>query len=435
MKRLLLFSLLVTISLKIWSQSGTNSPYSQFGLGILNPNITSFNKGISGVGYGFRTGNQVNHQNPASYSSIDSLSFIFDAGVSLQVSNFTELGKSKTARNSNIDYVVAAFRAYRHLGVSFGMLPVTNVGYNYKTVSDVNHISTTYDKPVSYTNRYFGSGGLKQVYLGLGWEPLRGLSLGVNAGYLWGNILRNVENSYSDRHINTVMKHYNLEIRSFDVDLGLQYSQRLNTKNSVTLGLFYSLGHPLNGKQECSIISNNFLTGVMDSTCYFINNVYSLPQTFGAGLMYNHNNKLTIGADYELQRWKGIEMPELLRIGGEHKFLLVNNNFLNSNRFSIGGDYCRGERYRGIWNRIHYRIGASYVTPYVNIAGKEGPRYISASLGFGIPIINTLNNRSWLNISADWINRYAHDMINENIFRINIGFTFNERWFAKFKVK
>jgi hypothetical protein len=57
------------------------------------------------------------------------------------------------------------------------------------------------------------------------------------------------------------------------------------------------------------------------------------------------------------------------------------------------------------------------------------------SAGFGIPIINSYNNRSTLNISAQWVRRDATNMLKENTFRINIGLTFNENWFAKWKVK
>ena len=54
---------------------------------------------------------------------------------------------------------------------------------------------------------------------------------------------------------------------------------------------------------------------------------------------------------------------------------------------------------------------------------------------FGIPIINGFNNRSVLNISGQWVKRSADNLITENTFRINIGLTFNERWFAKWKVE
>ena len=54
--------------------------------------------------------------------------------------------------------------------------------------------------------------------------------------------------------------------------------------------------------------------------------------------------------------------------------------------------------------------------------------------GFGIPIMNSYNNRSILNISGQWVCQDTKMFIKENSFRINIGLTFNERWFAKWKV-
>ena len=86
------------------------------------------------------------------------------------------------------------------------------------------------------------------------------------------------------------------------------------------------------------------------------------------------------------------------------------------------------------FKRIHYKVGASYATPYYNIKGDDGPRELTLSAGFAIPIINSWNNRSLLNISAQWVNSSTKNYIKENTFRINIGLTFNERWFAKWKV-
>jgi hypothetical protein len=84
---------------------------------------------------------------------------------------------------------------------------------------------------------------------------------------------------------------------------------------------------------------------------------------------------------------------------------------------------------------MHYRFGAGYATPYYNINGDNGPKEISVSTGVGIPLKNAYNNRSVLNVSAQWIQTSAKDMITENTFRINIGITFNERWFAKWKIE
>ena len=72
----------------------------------------------------------------------------------------------------------------------------------------------------------------------------------------------------------------------------------------------------------------------------------------------------------------------------------------------------------------------------------DGPKELSVSAGFGIPIINrwyererSRGNISMLNISAQWVQRSAASLIKENTFRINVGVTFNERWFAKWKVE
>ena len=79
MKRALLsVALFVWATISIMAQSGTNSPYSQFGLGLLADQSSGFSRGMNGLGIGFREHNQVNYLNPASYSAIDSLSFIFD---------------------------------------------------------------------------------------------------------------------------------------------------------------------------------------------------------------------------------------------------------------------------------------------------------------------------------------------------------------------
>ena len=74
----------------VFAQSGTNSPYSQYGFGVLNDHATGFNKGMDGLGQAIRQGNQVVPQNPASFSAVDSLSLIFDVGMSGQITNFSE---------------------------------------------------------------------------------------------------------------------------------------------------------------------------------------------------------------------------------------------------------------------------------------------------------------------------------------------------------
>lgn len=45
---------------------------------------------MGGIAYGLRNGYQINASNPASYTAIDSLTFLFDAGMTLQNANFKD---------------------------------------------------------------------------------------------------------------------------------------------------------------------------------------------------------------------------------------------------------------------------------------------------------------------------------------------------------
>ena len=82
------------------AQTSTNSPYTRYGFGQLSDQNFGNSVAMGGISYGLRNGLQVNASNPASYSAVDSLTFIFDFGMSLQNANFKE-GKVKTnAKNS-----------------------------------------------------------------------------------------------------------------------------------------------------------------------------------------------------------------------------------------------------------------------------------------------------------------------------------------------
>ena len=104
-KSLCCLALMALTTIGASAQSGTNSPYSQFGLGDLANQTVGQNKGMGGVGYGFRKGNEVNPMNPASYSSVDSLTFIFDAGLSLQTTQMREGQEKLNAKSGGFDYV------------------------------------------------------------------------------------------------------------------------------------------------------------------------------------------------------------------------------------------------------------------------------------------------------------------------------------------
>lgn len=412
--------------------NGSNSPYSRYGFGLLSDRAQGFNKGMSGLAYGMRGGSELNTKNPASYSSIDSLSFIFDAGFSLQNANLEQRGQKVNAHNSSYDYLSMGFRASNNMGISIGIMPFSTIGYN------ISQSETLKDNvEITQTNTYSGDGGLHEVYAGLGWKPLKFASVGANIGYLWGDMTHTVLASFSENTIASRRRQYTADVRTYKADFGLQFEGRLNTKNSFVIGLTYGLGHDINSDSHYydQKIENN--TAIGDTLV--ATNAYQLPHTFGAGLTWMYAQKLRIGLDYTFQKWSDVKSPTLINTGniGGQSYEARTGNFTDLHKITMGCEYipnAEGLRRR---DHIRYRAGFSYTTPYTLVNGTDGPKNFLVSVGVGLHIANIHNNRSILNISAQYerVKPKAAGMITENYLRLNIGLSFNERWFMKWKVE
>lgn len=407
-----------------WAQGGTNSPYSQFGIGALSDQSQSMSRGMNGVGYGLRQGNIVNTLNPASYSGVDSLTMLFDMGVSGQFTHYEEGKLKRNASLASFEYVVGSFRAWKNVGVSFGLLPYSSVGYEYSTSSRDQNLG-------KLTESFTGSGGLHEVFLGFGWRLMKPLSIGVNAGYLWGSIDRSVLPD-ADATANSLRKNYSTSVSNYKLDIGAQWVQPISRFDRLTLGAVVGLGHNLKNDAEMTIVSTNQLSNSSDTTALKLTDAFELPMSFGVGAAYQHAGKLTLAADFTLDKWGDVKFPTFT--GNEYK--LQSGLLKDRMKINVGLDWLPNPSQMGgrFLEHVHYRLGAGYATPYYYINGKEGPKELSVSAGFGIPIVNMHNNRSVLNISGQWVRSSATDFVTENYFRINIGVTFNERWFMKWKV-
>ena len=416
--------LMATVATTSFAQGSTNSPYSQYGFGEAAPEGVGFNRAMNGLGVALHRGNQVNPLNPASYASVDSLTFLFDMGLSGQITNMNENGIKQNAKSASFDYVLGSFRAWKNVGVTFGVLPITNVGYDYYSSTFLPEVQTR------VVQTYEGDGGLHQLFIGAGWRVLKPLSIGVNAGYLWGGFDRGVTTSNSSS-ANDLTKLYSATVHNYNLSFGLQYDQKIGKSDLLTIGLTYDYGHSLKSDAECLIVSDNTSLTKADTTKYVCKDALELPHAFGAGFSYTHGSQWLVGADIRAQLWGQTKFPDYQN----NAYVTKSDLLKDSYKFTVGGEYCPRWNSRRFLDRIRYRLGAGYSTPYYYINGKDGPRQLSVSAGFGIPIMNGYNSRSMLNISAQWVNNNADGFIKENTFRINIGLTFNEKWFAKWKVE
>jgi len=405
------------------AQNSVNSPYSRLGYGILSDNVTSAQRGMGGVGYAMNSGRQINVMNPASYAAIDTLTFLFDMGGNLSQTWSTEQGpkgNNITGKDlgGGLDYITMQFPLGKYMGGSAGLLPYSQVGYSFgDVVGDDDGISSRQ-----------GSGGINQLYIGVAGKPYKGVTVGANISYVFGNI-RN------DNYVTTAAGEQSLfervlKVTDYKLDFGVQYSYRLKPRHRLTAGVVYSPGKSFHGHTYGVHYPMNSSDNTVqpDTTGYStLKGKYSMPATWGIGVNYELDERLMVEADFTYQPWSKVKYQALEGYETAEKFF-------DRWKVNVGTQFT--PRPRGSYlQRVQYRAGAFYTHDYLNVFGNNVREY-GVSVGFGFPTANTMMLRSVVNLSIEYRHRQASPMalIKEDCLMVTLGINFNEMWFFQNKI-
>lgn len=391
-----------------FAQNGTTSPYSQFGYGILGDNAIGAQRAMGGVGYALHNNRQINVMNPASYTSMDSLTFLFDIGLTYQNTTTREGDLRESRQSGSIDYIVMQFPLGRYMAGSVGLLPFTNVGYSFASSID------------NGTDSREGDGNISQAYVGVSGEPFKGFSIGANVSYLFGNLTNS--SSVIPENGSSGIFQTNMRVQDFHLLFGAQYAIEWGKKHTLTLGAVYSPGKDVLGRAYSSTYDVSSSTTIEADTLNMKNN-YSLASTYGGGISYNYDKRLTIAADVTYQNWADAKFTNL-NIGQTQPSTGVFNNRL---KVALGAEFRPKTIGSNYFEHISYRAGLFYNRSYLKINGND-MNEIGASCGFGFPLAT---NKSVVNVSFEYINRQCSPvkLITEDHFRISVSLTFNEMWF------
>ena len=434
------FLLASTLCINILAQSnGSSSSYSRFGLGTPENQAQGFSRSMGGTGLGFRAGNRINALNPASYSAIDSITFMLDAGMTAAFGNMKQNNSSINIYQCKLDYVNIGLRLYRNLGLSAGFMPYSTIGYNFtSTKPGPKNFYTS--QSITSTTYYEGDGGLHQAYIGLGYKVFKELSLGLNASLIWGDYEHTIIQTYSTGDASTSYNGLNsyeeAEIRTWKLDFGAQYPIRLTPNDVLTIGATASIGHKINSDVSLTRFTDKQDDEATDS----IHNAFDLPYTYGVGATWRHKGNLVVNLDFNHEFWASCRTPQIITVGSVPKFISQTGAYKNRFRIAAGAQYTPDPFAPRYWKRIQYRIGANVSTPYLQIDGANGPKEYSITAGMGLPLpftrAKTTNSRSMVNVGFEWLRRSPSisNHITENYFMLNLGVSFNEAWFMKYRI-
>ena len=403
------------------AKADVNTPYSMYGYGVIGERATSMQRQMGGIGYALQSGRQINVMNPASYASIDSLTFLWDMGANMNMQWSKDSSGKTHGYGGGLDYVTMEFPLSKYMGMSIGMVPLTQVGYSF-------------GDDIKYGARQNqGSGGITEAYAGVSGK-IKGLSLGVNVSYDFGTIQNDVyatpiygpQASGSQSLFEQVMR-----IRDWNIVAGVQYRQPINRYNFLTLGATYSPKKSFHGDTWLTLqdLTSDSRPDTVASTG--MKGKYYSPQSFGVGVAYTHEkvHRIIVEADFTLQQWSDAPFSSLKDESGQVVF--EGMKFSDRRKIAVGGEYTHNVR-GSYLERMPWRLGAFYTDDYLKIDGNRMREYgVSLGTGFTAPGAKTM-----INFGLEWRHRQTSpvNLLTENYFNIMVGVNFNEVWFFKRKI-
>lgn len=411
LKYLFLAAFALTCSFGAAAQANTTSPYSMFGYGVLNDYATSSQRAMGGVGYAMNGGRQINVMNPASYAAIDSLTFLWDAGIDISMLKMKEGDLKANSTGGGIDYLTMQFPITKKIGASIGLLPYSSVGYEF--ASEIDNGSEARS----------GGGGLNVLYAGAAYTPFKGLSIGVNAGYLFGT---NVYDAYVYSTSTTLFERV-IQVRSWDLKIGALYTYDINKKNKASIGATFSPEKSLQGHTWGAYYDATNDTKVDTIGYMSLNGKNYTPMSFGVGVSYEFDKKLYAELDLTYQNWKDAKFAKVTGFDNNDGNLTFDNRW----KVAAGLQYTPQQR-GGFFRRVNYRVGAYYNHDYVNVRGNNVREY-GVTCGLGLP---APGSKTVINLGFEYKHRTSSPVkyITENYFNITLGVNFNQMWFWQSKI-
>lgn len=422
MRQLYILIAFLFLFLDAFTQSEIGLPYSAFGMGQINNANNVRNKSMGGIGISTRDYFTINLKNPASFTAFDTTSFLFEGSM---IGNYTNLKTETVDEVSNsaaMGSLMFGFPVTHFWRSSFGLVPYSMVGYNVFDNEVKEGIGS-----IEYA--FKGSGGISRFYWGNAIQFKEGLSIGVNASYLFGTIDKTHTVAFPDSaYIINTNEINSVTISDWYVDFGIQYYRKIKRNIHLTVGAVFNPKFDLGAKR--SYMSRTFYGSVNSidifrDTIAFVQDELgkvTAPMGIGGGFSFNKPNHWLIGFDYKFDQWS------------EYKHFGEIDSLTNSHSFNIGGQIIPNSSSITYSNRIDYRMGVKFSRSYLKLRGEQLNTF-GITFGVGLPLrsVAVRGSRSMINLGVELgrMGTIGKGLIQENYANVYIGLAIYEWWFFK----
>ncbi len=331
-----------------YAQGLGNSPYSVLGVGEIYSDAFSSNLGMGEAGVSTSNGIHINNLNPALW--IRNRFTTFEFGAIGQYKQISSANASQRDFGGNLAYLALSLPAKPRWKVGISLKPYSFVDFQSRTSAKVP--GTIYDTEYLYS----GKGAINKVALTNAFQIGKYLSLGLETGYLFGNVRRASESQLviGDGLDYLVSRNERTGYSDFSFKGGaaVRLPIKKEDKLYLNLGGAYTFGTDLNARQTTSfeLTNNTFPIGTPDTLSNNAKGNVRLPSQFQIGASLEWPYKLTLAVDYSMQSWSQYR-----------SFNDNNDNLTNAGRIHAGMEYIPSfSNSAPYFKKAEYRLGFSH---------------------------------------------------------------------------
>ncbi len=405
------------------AQDGTVSPYSYFGIGEFRGTSSVENQMMGGIGI-YTDSIHINLQNPAAYGKLRLTAYT--AGISYKQLTLKSAAEEEQSSLTTLDYLSLGFPIGKGVGVGIGLQPYSSVGYNL-VANSVNSNGT------DVFNQFSGTGGLNKVYLSIGYQITKNLSIGVTGNYNFGEIENQRTQIVDGVQFGTLDNRIS-RIGGADFNYSLNYSPAISDKLTLYSLIRINTQANLSSRNTQQIGSFSVDTGadieVIDVNLAaqgLENQGLTIPTTTTLGLGFGENKKWFFGGEYSFQKLSSFR----------NDFVVVDNfTYQDASTFALGGYYIPDyTSFTSFLKRVIYRAGVRMEKTGMIVNDQEIDNF-GITFGVGLPLASGTSGFSNINLGFEVGKRGTTEasLIEENYFKINVGLSLNDRWFRKRKI-
>ena len=427
MIRKIVITIVYITTIGLYAQDGTVSPYSFYGIGDLKNNSTVENQMMGGIGV-YADSIHINLKNPAAFGKLglevmDREGLVtYTAGVSNKQFTLKSFTAEEESSITSLDYLALGFSVGKGLGMGFGIMPYSSVGYNL--------VDDRTETGGSLTNVYTGEGGLTRAFYSIGYEIVKDLSIGATVNFNFGTLESERLQQIEDVQFGTFDRRSS-RVNGFDFNYALNYTplikgrQRLHTsvrvntqgnlvsKNDRQLGSFSVASGVTIEELEVNLAAQNLE-----------NTELKIPTTTTLGIGYGVDYKWFVGAEYSFQEMSSFE----------NVFLgSANVAYEDASSFAFGAFLTPDhDSFTSYLKRVTYRAGLRLDKTGMLVNDVDINNF-GITFGLGLPLGRSFSN---LNLGFEFGRRGTTraDLIEESYFKFNVGLSLNDRWFQKRKI-